>query len=205
MPINDAQKRDLTDLRAAATQRQHEQLQYYAKRLLGQLDYFVALAVVMERVYGFLDIFESYYPDEAWVRAMLVGITSFGIAPDDSTAAAALEQSFITPGAGNYIKAIFDVTQAMQKRHTSEARISFMTSAIENAIMAELAEAWYGERTDDWEQVRANRVDPSTGAFSDPQAAQIAYAFWTDPNTAALDTACWQEVADHLEKQFNRT
>jgi hypothetical protein len=197
MPINDAQKRDLADLRAAAEQRQHEQLQYHAKRLLGQLDYFVALAVVMERVYSFLDIFESYYPDETWIRAMLVGITSFGIAPDDSTAAAALEQSFTSPGAGNYIKAVYDVTQAMQKKHTSEARISFMTSAIENTIMAELAEAWYGERLDEWEQVHANQ--------NDPQAAQIAYAFWTDPHTAALDTACWQEVADHLEQQFNRT
>jgi hypothetical protein len=204
MPINDAQKRDLKDLRAAAVQRQHEQLQFYAKRLLGQLDYYVALAVVMERVYSFLDIFESYYPDETWVRTLLVGITSFGMPPDDATPAAALEQPFTAPGAGNYIKAVYDVTQAMQKRHTSEARVSFMTSAVENAIMAELVEAWYGEREDDWERVRANRVDPATGEFSDPDAAQIAYTFWTDPTTAALDTTCWQEVADHLEQQFNR-
>src|SRR5689334_15351826 len=128
--LNDMQKRDLMDLRAAAEQRQPEQVQFLVKKLLMQLDYYVALAATLEQVYRFLDIFESYYPDETWLRALLVQIAAYGTAPDEGTAEMALSQSFSAPGAGNYLKAIFDVTQAMQKKHTGEARVGYMTSAI---------------------------------------------------------------------------
>lgn len=197
-------QRDLADLRRAAHQRDQAQLQFILKRLLQQMDYYVALSVPLERAYDYLDIFESYYPDERWVRQMLLAITSFGTAPDAGVAEMALQQGFIAPGASNFLKAVFDITQAMQSRHTGEARVGYMTSAVVNAIVAELAEAWYGERPEAWQRVRNNAYDAATQTYSDPEATQIAYAFWQDAQTAALDTALWLGLADTIEQKLTR-
>jgi hypothetical protein len=194
--MNDAQRRDLADLRQAAHQRDPQQTQFLTKRLLSGLDFFGALTIPLQQVYGFIDLFESYYPDEAWVRKMLVSITSYGVAPDDQVAEMALNQTFSAPGCANFIKGVYDITQAMQKKHTSEARIGYMTSALVNAVMAELVEAWYGQRPDAWDMQRENA--------GSPDSLELAYLFWTDPDTAALDTACWVEIADRIEKALMR-
>lgn len=194
--MNDAQRRDVLDLRAAAVNRDPQQVQFLSKRLLSQLDFFPALAVALPQVYQFLDIFESYYADEGWIRAMLVSITAFGIAPDDQVAEMALSQVFDAPGAGNFLKAVYDITQAMQKHHTMESRTGYLTSAIVNAIMAELVETWYGERLADWHQQRENPTAPD--------ALAVSYRFWMDATTAALDTTCWSEIADRLEAALQR-
>jgi hypothetical protein len=194
--MNDAQRRDLADLRQAAHERSPEQCQFLTKRLLGQLTLYAALSVALEQVWRFVDIFESYYPDEVWVRQLLVSIASYGVAPDDQVAEAALNQPFAEPGCANFLKAVYDVVQSMQQKHTPEARVSFMTSAIVNAIMAELVEAWYGERPAAWEHQRQHP--------GDPESLELAYLFWTDADTAALDTACWLEVADRLEAALGR-
>lgn len=202
--MNAAQRSDLHDLRRAATARDHEQSQFLLKRLLLSMDYYAALAIVAGRLWAWLEIFESYYPDEAWVRRLLLSIVNYGSPPDDSIAEAALSQPFSEPGAGNYIKAVYDLTQAMQPKHGGEVRAGFMTSALVNAITAEVAEAWYGEHEDAWQQVRANQIDPISGAWSDPEAQQIALAFWLDEQTVALETACWREVADAIEAALRR-
>lgn len=194
--MNDAQRRDLTDLRAAAQQRDQQQLQFLTKRLLGQLDFYGALALIVQEVYDFTDIFESYYPDEEWIRRLLVSITSFGVAPDDAVAEMALAQSFASPGAGNFLKAVYDTTQAMQTKHSGEARISFMTSALVNAVMANLVEAWYGERADAWAHQHTNAGDPAS--------LELAYLFWTDPQIARLDTQLWSGIADRITEAFTR-
>lgn len=202
--MNDQQRRDLKDLRAAAQERNQEQVQYILKRLLQGMDYYIALSVPLERLQLFLDIFESYYPDESWIRKLLLLITTFGTPPEPTIAEAALQETFSAPGAANYVKAVFDLTQAMQDKHSGEARIGYMASAVVNSIMAELAEAWYGEREQDWQRVRSNRYDAEQGTYSDPQAAEIAYAFWTDEATTTLDQRCWMEIADSIEKKLMR-
>lgn len=194
--MNEAQRRDLTDLRAAAEARQPEPCQFLTKRLLGQLSLYAALSVALEQVWRFVDLFESYYPEESWARRLLVSLAAYGMVPDDQIAEAALSQPFHEPGCANFVKAIYDLVQAMQTKHTPEARISFLTSAIVNAIMAELVEAWYGERPEAWSHQRHHP--------DDPESLALAYRFWTDPATAALDTTCWLEVADRLEAALKR-
>lgn len=198
--MNPQQQRDLKDLRAAAQTRQQEQLQFLLKRLLRSMDYYVALSVPLERLWHWLEIFESYYPDEVWVRKLLLAINAFGTQPDDSIAEQALQQNFSEPGTANYLKAVYDVTQAMQDKHTGEARVGYMTSAVVNSIMAELVEAWYGDHLDAWEQVRVNQ----DAARADEEAAAIAYQFWTASDTAALDQASWLEVATTVEQRLTR-
>lgn len=202
--MNDQQRRDLKDLRAAAQERNQEQVQYTLKRLLQAMDYYVALSVPLERLQWFLDIFESYYPEESWVRKLLLMINTFGTPPETTIPEAALQETFSAPGAANYVKAVFDLTQAMQDKHSPEARIGYLASAVVNSIMAELAEAWYGEREQDWQRVRGNHYDAQTGTYSDPEAMQIAYAFWTDEATAALDRGCWTDIANSIEKKLMR-
>ena len=192
---------DLDQFRQAAVARDPQPLHFLLKKQLQSLDYYVALAVVTERLYNFLDIFESYYPEEEWVRKLLVSIVSFGTAPDDRVATMAMQQSFSEPGAANYLKAIFDLTQSMQDHHTGEARIGFMASAIVNAIMAELVEAWYGLRPVQWQAVREAQSNPEE---DHPEATDIALSFWLNDETAALDTACWLEIADSLEAKLKR-
>ena len=204
MPLNLVQKQMLADLRSAATDRDAERTQYALKLLLGQLEYYAALAVTLEVVYGFLDLFESYEPDATWVRSALVQIASYGMAPDDQQAEAAVLERHEGPGIANYMKAVYDAIQSMQKSHTPEARLSFLASAIVNTVMAEVAEAWYGERLEDWERVRANTYDPETQSYSDPDSAQIVYDFWTDEGTIALERSSWHEIANRLERALER-
>ncbi|GEM_PF-1036354 len=204
MPLNLVQKQWLADVRRAAQAREAEQTQYALKQLLGQLEYYAALALTLEVVYGFLELFESYEPSEVWVRRLLVQMASYGMAPDDQQAEAAVLQRHEGPGIANYIKAVYDVTQAMQNSHTPEARLSFLASAIINTLMAEIAEAWYGERLEAWERVRANTYDPVTQQDNDPQAAQIVMAFWMDGDTIILERAGWQDMAVRIEKALER-
>ena len=107
------------------------------------MEYYVALAVPLERIRAFLPIFEQHYPDETWVKQLLLMINNYGKAPENDISEMALSQGFIVPGVGNFLKAVYDLTQAMQDKHTSEARVGFMASAVVNANMADLAYAWY--------------------------------------------------------------
>jgi hypothetical protein len=201
MTLNLVQKQLLNDLRAAGAAHESEQTQYALKQLLGQLEYYAALALALEVAYRFLDLFESYEPDETWVRTLIIQMASYGMAPDAQQAEAAVLARHDGPGIANYTKAIYDLTQAMQTRHTPEARLSFIASAIVNTVMAEVVEAWYGERLEAWERVRTNDYDSET---SDPDAAQIIVAFWTDAGTLALESKSWHEIADRLEKALER-
>jgi hypothetical protein len=191
------QERDLRDLRVAAKARDQQQLQFMVKRLLKGLDFYVALAVPLERMHQYLDIFESYYPDETWVRQLVLMIGTYGSKPDDSVAEMALQQSFDEAGAANFLKAVYDVTQAMNDQHTKEARVGFLASAVVNSIMAELVEAYYGDRPQLWRRVRTNDYD-------DPTVADIAYNFWMDETTRAMDIACWLEIAASIEAKLTR-
>lgn len=194
--MNEAQRRDLADLREAAQARDDEKCRFLTKRLLGQLSLYAGLSVALEQMWQFIDIFESYYPQEVWVRRLLVSIASYGMAPDVHLAEAALSQPFHEPGCGNFVKAVYDLVQAMQAKHSPEVRVSFLTSAIGGAIFAELVEAWFGERLEDWEYRRAHP--------NDIKAEQLLHRFFNHPDTLALYSTCWQEVADRLEKALSR-
>ncbi len=198
------QRLDLQELRKASVERNQQQLQFLLKRLLQRMEYYIALSVPLERIRQFLPNFEQAYPDETWVRQLLLMINNYGKAPENDIAEMALQHDFTAPGVGNFLKAVYDLTQAMQDKHTPEARIGFMTSAVVNAIMADLAHAWYSERDKAWQRVRDNQYDPINEAYSDEQATRIAYIFWTHPDTVALDKQRWLEVADSIEYKLSR-
>lgn len=203
-PIEYDYQADIALLREAAEDRDHDQAQFILKRLLQQLDRLIALAVPIERIQAFLPTFEQSYPEEEWVRKTLLGIVTFGQAPDDNVIQMAFQQDFSQPGAGNFLKAIYDVIQAMQDKHEPQARVGFMVSAVVNANMAELVHYWYAEQPDAWQKVRNNTIDPDTGQPSDAEASQIALAFWTDDDVALLDEDGWMLVADSVEAKFRR-
>lgn len=190
------QRLDLQDLRKEAQERNQEQLQFLLKRLLQRMEYYIALAVPLELIREFLPTFEAHYPDETWVRQLLLMINNYGKAPENDISEMALQQGFTVAGTGNFLKAVFDLTQAMQDKNTPEARIGFMASAVVNATMAELVHSWYGERDKAWELVRENP--------SDEQAQRIAYIFWTHADTAELDQHLWLKIADSIETKATR-
>lgn len=190
------QRLDLKDLHQAATARNQEQLQFLLKRLLQRMEYYVALTVPLERIRAFLPIFEQHYPDETWVRQLLLMINNYGKAPENDISEMALQQGFDVAGVGNFLKAVFDLTQAMQDKHTPEARVGFMASAVVNAIMADLVYSWYGEREKAWRLVQDNQ--------GSEQANRIAYTFWTHPDTITLDQQRWHDLADNIEAKVTR-
>lgn len=203
--MNPVQQRDLAMLREAIQERNQEQMQFYAKRLLMTLPYYYSLAVVTEPLATFLPRFEALYPDESWIRQLLLAINSYGTSPEDVVAEMAMQHKFEAPGAMNYIKAIYDLTQGMQQSHTGEARIGFLTSALVNVVMADLADAWYSERPYAWERVRSNQLDPATGQYSDAEATQMAYQFWVDESTVERERLAWLAIASHIESSLERT
>lgn len=202
--LSDVQGRDLKELRRAIQDRSPDQTQFYAKRILMSMTYYYSVAVIIEALQTYLPRFEAQYPDEVWVRQLMLTINSFGTPPDDSIAEMALGQTFDAAGAMNFLKAIYDLTQVMNDKHTNEARIGFMTSALVNVVMADVVESWYRTRVKAWERVRKNRIDPATGEYVDPVATQIAYQFWTDETTIIHEKEAWFTIVDALERALNR-
>ena len=183
------QQTTLDQLRVAAEARDPERSQFLLKSLFMELDFYLALAVVIERAQSFLETFETYYPDGQFVRQILMQMVNTGTAPARLPPEAL--RDFEYPGAANYMKALSDLAHALQPGPLPP-RIGFLVSATVNAIMAELVEHYYGRRMEDWALVRR---DPT-----DPQAQEIAFAFWTDDEVALLDSDHWLQVADSIER-----
>lgn len=183
----------LAQLRHAAENRDPEQCQFLLKSLFLNMEFFPAFAVVIERAQSFLDTFEHYYPEGQFARKILMQMVNTGTAPGKLPPEAL--RDFEHPGAANYMKALGDMAHALQNGPLPP-RIGYLVSATVNAIMAELVEQYYGAHIDEWEFVRQNP--------SDPKAQQIAYNFWTDEDTALLDTDSWLQVTDSIEAYFKR-
>lgn len=189
----ESQSITLAKLRIAAEARDPERCQFLLKSLFMQLDFYLALAVVIERARSFLETFETYYPDGVFARQILMQMVNTGTAPARLPPEAL--RDFEYPGAANFMKALADLAHALQPGPLPP-RIGYLVSATVNAIMAELVEHYYGPRPHAWTQARA--------AHAEPAAREIAYAFWTDDDVALLDTDHWLEVADSIERHLQR-
>lgn len=183
----------LTELRKAAEARDPERCQFLLKTLFMELDFYLALAVVIERTRSFLETFETYYPDGVFARRILMQMVNTGTAPARLPPEAL--RDFEYPGAANFMKALSDLAHALQPGPLPP-RIGYLVSATVNAIMAELVEHYYGPRPQAWAAVRA--------APEAPAASEIAYAFWTDDDIALLDSDGWLQAADSIERQLQR-
>ena len=186
-------QKKLEQLRQAAEARDPEQRQFLLKALFMEMEFFLAVAVVIERARSFLEIFEHTYPNAQFARQILMQMVNTGTAPPRLPPEA--QRSFDLPGAANYMKALADLAHALQKGPLPP-RIGHLVSAAVNAIMAELVEHYYSRRLNDWSILRQNPADP--------KSRQIAYAFWTDADVALLDIDHWHQVADSIEKNLKR-
>lgn len=188
-----SQMKTIEQLRIAAEARDPERCQFLLKRLYMELDFYLALAVVIERARSFLETFERYYPKGVFARQILMQMVNTGTAPARLPPEAL--RDFEHPGAANFMKALADLAHALQPGPLPP-RIGYLVSATVNAIMAELVEHYYGPRPGDWAQFRA--------APGEPESSEIAYAFWTDEDVALLDTDGWLQVADGIERHLQR-
>ena len=188
-----SQAETVEQLRSAAEARDPEQCQFLLKMLFMDMEFYLALAVVIERAQSFLDTFEHYYPEGKFARQILMQMVNTGTAPSRLPPEAM--RDFEYPGAANYMKALADLAHALQPGPLPP-RIGYLVSATVNAIMAELVEHYYGRRMESWRFVREN---PETS-----EARDIAYAFWTDDEIALLDADHWLNVADSIEKHLQR-
>ena len=191
--LRESQKATLAKLRNAAEARDPERCQFLLKSLFMEMEFYLALAVVIERAQSYLDTFELYAPEGGFARRILMQMVNTGTAPARLPPEAMRDLEF--PGAANYMKALSDLAQALQQGPLPP-RIGCLVGATANAIMAELVEHYYGRRMDAWQRVREN---PETA-----EARDIAYAFWTDEEVALLDTDHWLQVADSVEAQLRR-
>lgn len=188
-----AQASTLDQLRRAAEARDPERCQFLLKSLFMEMDFYHALAVVIERAQSFLETFELYHSDGGFARQILMQMVNTGTAPARLPPEAMQDLDF--PGGSNYMKALSDLAHALQQGPLPP-RIGYLVSATVNAIMAELVEHYYGRRPDDWTLVREQPTEP--------RAHKIAYAFWTDEEVALLDTDHWLQVADSIEQHRRR-
>ena len=183
----------LDQLREAAEARDPERCQFLLKSLFMGMEFYLALAVVIERARAFLPAFEHYYPDGRFARQILMQMVNTGAAPSSLPPEAL--RDFEYPGAANFMKALADLAHALQQGPLPP-RIGYLVSATVNAIMAELVEHYYGGHMDHWQIVRENPESP--------RAREIAYQFWTDEDVALLDTDHWLQVADSIEAHLRR-
>ena len=191
--VNVRHREQLDELRAAAEKREPERCQFLLKSLFMELDFYLALAVVIERAQCFLDTFELYCPDGQFARQILMRMVNTGSAPSRLPPEASREFAF--PGGANYMRGLADLAHAL-KQGPLPPRIGYLVSATVNVIMAELVEQYYGRRPEAWACVR--QPDDKS------QAQRIAYEFWTDEEVALLDSDHWLEVADSVERHLRR-
>ena len=156
--MHEPQFTTLDKLRDAAEARDPERCQFLLKTLFMELDFYLALAVVIERARSFLETFETYYPAGVFARQILMQMVNTGTAPARLPPEAM--RDFEYPGAANYMKALADLAHALQPGPLPP-RIGFLVSATVNAIMAELVEHYYGPRPQAWAQVRAAPAHPA--------------------------------------------
>ena len=188
-----SQPEALERLRQAAETRDPEQCQFLLKTLFIGMEFYPALAVVIERTQSFLETFETYYPDGIFARQILMQMVNTGTAPTRLPPEA--QRDFEYPGAANYMKALSDLAYALQPGPLPP-RIGYLVSATVNAIMAELVEHYYGQCPGAWALVRQKPTSP--------EASEIAYTFWTDEEVALLDSDHWLQVADSIERHLQR-
>ncbi len=183
----------IDQLRQAAELRDPERCQFLLKALFMEMEFYHALAVVVEQARAYLPTFEAAYPDGKFARQILMQMVNTGTAPARLPAEAL--RDFDYPGAANYMKALADMARAMQPG-ALPGRIGYLVSATANAIMAVLVEQYYGRRREAWSIVR--------GQPAAQPAQQIAYQFWTDDEVALLDTDAWLQVAEAIQAQQQR-
>ena len=188
--VLETQLATLAQLRNAAEARDPERCQFLLKTLFMEMDFYLALAVVIERARSFLETFETYYPEGVFARQILMQMVNTGTAPARLPPEAL--RDFEYPGAANFMKTLADLAHALQPGPLPP-RIGYLVSATVNAIMAELVEQYYGPRPQAWAQTRADSAN-----------SEIAYAFWTDEDVALLDTDHWLQVADSIERHWQR-
>lgn len=195
----------LETLRMAAIDRQWNTSQDATARLLGELNLFQALEIVIEQLNRHLPTFQRYHPDDAnpsgkFVRELMISVVAFGFAPDKLPDY--LPTDYPTPGSGQFVNAVLEMCRGMQKDRTPLERSELLASAIANAILARLTESWYGNHPDEYQRVRNNQIDPATGLYTDEDAAKIPLMLWADEGVARRDTALWLQVANALERRL---
>ncbi|GAB4511912.1 MAG: hypothetical protein OHK0046_10660 [Anaerolineae bacterium] len=192
--MNNSTQLDLQAMRIAAHQREWNTLQDIFKRLIAEVDPLVALQVPAPRLHDFLKTFESYYPEAAWVREMLLTIINYASAPKDLPVHT-LNQ-FPSPGCGNFMMGVFELAWTVQMGIEVFERYSHVTNALSNVLLAELQHLYFSQRPVVYEALREG---------SPPERTQAQYAFWIDDEVAARDTALWLAVVDDVEKMLQRT
>jgi hypothetical protein len=190
----------LETLRDAAKNREWTTLQSNLSELFGVLGVYPSLEIVVTHLHDYLPTFQRYHPDDNILKELLVGVVAFGFAPDQLPEY--IIENYDTPGSGQFAHAVFELCRAMQKDRPLDDRLGLMTSAVANGILAELAQYWYSRHLEEYARVRANRVDPETGEYTDPDAARIPVLFWMNPVIGAKDTKAWLKIADAVEKKL---
>lgn len=195
----------LKTLRKAAYNREWTTLQSATQEAFSQLETFMILEIIIKYVQAYLPTFEKYHPPEddesaRVLRELAVTVVSFGFAPERLPDF--LTTEFDSPGSGQFANATLEMCRAMQKERTGEERLQYFTSAIANVFLAELSEIYYSRYPEDFKRVRENTLDPDTGEYTDPEAAQIPIKFWMHPLVEARDTTLWLRLADDLEEKL---
>lgn len=190
MSLNDTQRGDLAQLRAAAETRTWTTLQDTLKRLLAGLDPLAALTVAAGPVRDFLPTFEGYFPQAGWVRELTLTVINYGSAPNDLPESAV--NQFPQPGCGNFIRAVLDLARAVQPKYTVFERYSHITNATANALLADLTHAYFSANPAEFAVLSDLNADPDA-------RTRVQAAFWLDPAIAARDTAHWLTVADAVQ------
>lgn len=194
----------LRTFRKAAYSREWGVLQDQLQSLIGELELFQALEIVIQRLQRYLPTFEKYHPFESvkgrTLIGMIVHVTAFGYAPDYLPDE--LPNQYDTPGSGQFVLAVLEMNRAMQRDAVPADRARQFTSAIANTFLAELSEIYYSAHPEDYARVRANKIDPATGEYTDPDAAKIPIALWLDPAVEARDVTLWLKLADDIEEKL---
>lgn len=192
----------LDQLREAAAAREWNTILPTTAQLFTEMGTFPALEIVVNQLQSYLPVVEAAHAEHSRIlRELLVAVVAYGFAPDNLPEY--IVSDYDTAGSGQFAQAVLEMCRAMQKDRAPEERFRLLASAVGNAILAELASYWYGLHPDLYARIRANRVDPETGEYSDPDAVRvIPLQFWIDEEVAARDSAAWGRIADAIEAKL---
>jgi hypothetical protein len=198
---------NLATLRSAAREREWNVLMPALTSLVQELGFFGALEIVIQRLQRHLPTFSQFHPNDEepsgkLVRDLMVSIVAYGFAPERLPED--LPSQYTTPGSGQFVFAVLEMSRGMQPSRPAEERFSLLSSAIANGILAELTAYWYNLNPDAHQRVLSNVIDPTTNEYTDPDAARIPLQFWIDDGVAQRDIGAWLQTAYWIEKRLKQ-
>lgn len=185
---------ELRELRSGVDQRGSDACREATAKLLRRMSPTQALEVARQQVERSLPAFERHQPGVTWPRDFLESLRVSDPLGEDGYVWPWENDEFAGPGANNFIAGLDALWRARRLPGDDSQRWELLVDAINNAVLAEMVEAWGARHPEEWRHWLWRGPDYE----SHPDRGRIQATMMTAPETLRLKREGWLYTADRL-------